>query len=425
MKFQLHFYHRPGLTLVELLIAVALFTTVMVIATGLFGRVVDNQSKTASSKSLQENVDYAVTFMRKEAEGAKKSLDTCGGCSATTSFFCQPNANEVYFRNKNEVCVHYFLQTDSNNIQRLAVTRNALPASPYFLYLTPTDTIVQNLSFDSLSIPDLAVVPDAPYVSAKLTIAIEAKPVIGITADTLNVQTTVAIKPFVCGDTITDRDNFTYKTVQIGEQCWMAENLKTRTKPDGTCINISSGMYTVSPAPNCLTITNGTLTTKEGFSGGNGVTPSGRECIDSTTSTQGESDDCNAGHVLYRWAAAMDGSTTAGARGICPLDWHLPTSVEQLSLINYVGDVSTAGQYLRSLPAVANASGYDAILIGDRDSGNGNVFSNVNRSESFWSSSGSSSPSGATNFLVANSDDQAQIQFVSKTWGLSLRCLRD
>ncbi|MBI9038769.1 MAG: hypothetical protein JEY97_11600 [Bacteroidales bacterium] len=44
--------------------------------------------------------------------------------------------------------------------------------------------------------------------------------------------------PFICGNPFTDpRDNLTYNTVQIGEQCWMAENLNI-----GTIINGSEDM---------------------------------------------------------------------------------------------------------------------------------------------------------------------------------------
>jgi hypothetical protein len=42
---------------------------------------------------------------------------------------------------------------------------------------------------------------------------------------------------FTCGpSTVTDVDNNSYNTVQIGSQCWMKENLRTTKKPDGSAI---------------------------------------------------------------------------------------------------------------------------------------------------------------------------------------------
>jgi len=42
---------------------------------------------------------------------------------------------------------------------------------------------------------------------------------------------------FVCGtDTVSDIDNNIYNTVQIGEQCWLKENLKVTKNPAGEAI---------------------------------------------------------------------------------------------------------------------------------------------------------------------------------------------
>ena len=94
---------------------------------------------------------------------------------------------------------------------------------------------------------------------------------------------------FVCGEDLVDsRDTEEYETVQIGNQCWMAENLR----------------YT-----------------------GNG-------CTDKTWNDASPHDACQSHstewgeEVLYQWGAAMNGSTNEGAQGLCPDGWHVSTDNE-------------------------------------------------------------------------------------------------
>jgi len=51
-------------------------------------------------------------------------------------------------------------------------------------------------------------------------------------------------------------------------------------------------------------------------------------------------EDCAAAASLgmvYQWSAAMDGSTVAGAQGVCPTGWHIPTDVEWKTLEGSLG----------------------------------------------------------------------------------------
>lgn len=92
-----------------------------------------------------------------------------------------------------------------------------------------------------------------------------------------------------CGGSVVDADGNSYRTVQLGGQCWMAENLRTGTMVTGHPSNngiIEKACY-ADTAANCLT------------DGG-----------------------------LYEWNEAMGYVTTASAQGICPTGWHIPTSVE-------------------------------------------------------------------------------------------------
>ncbi len=131
------------------------------------------------------------------------------------------------------------------------------------------------------------------------------------------------LKPFTtCGDIFTDaRDSNKYKTVQIGEQCWMAEDLKYRCV-DFQDVGESSASWSSSEsycAPQ-----------KSGYNG-----------------------------ILYQWKAVMNGNETEGSQGICPEGWHVPTLEEWQTLETYLGGDSVAGSKLKAKTPTWDGSAID------------------------------------------------------------------
>jgi uncharacterized protein (TIGR02145 family)/prepilin-type N-terminal cleavage/methylation domain-containing protein len=420
-------FSNKGFTLIELMIAMALFVTVMVVATGLFGQAINNQGKTTSQKNLQESLSYSLHFLKKEVAGAKESLlvtapsTYCGGASASDSFFYTPTrtfqnqtVKDLYFINKNEQCVRYFLQADNSGVTRLAVTRNGLPAVPYFIYINSSDSVMTDFDIDVIELDN-----DSDYASAKLTIFMAAKPVGGVTAEILNLQSTITLNPFVCGQVIYDRDSFSYKTVQIGNQCWMAENLKTKTKPGGSCINSGSSYV----APGCTRIVTD-VNCADGVDAGNtnecgGEKDSGRDCIKSGN-VRGAENDCLAGYALYEWDAAMNGSVSEGAQGICPIGWHIPSRAEFDSLISVFGDRATAGPELK----FTGSSGFNDILAGDREK-LGEIFENRGSYGNYWLSTKHDSAQAWYIWIPNDNNEPIDDYFDLYTWNFSIRCLKD
>jgi uncharacterized protein (TIGR02145 family) len=119
-----------------------------------------------------------------------------------------------------------------------------------------------------------------------------------------------------CPPTLTDIDGNIYSTVQIGDQCWMAENLRVTKYADGTSLVNGSGVLDIT----------GDFTTKYYFAYNDD---------ESYVETYGR---------LYTWAAVMNGSISEMAQGICPDGWHVPTidefeqSIEDLNDINFGGE---------------------------------------------------------------------------------------
>jgi uncharacterized protein (TIGR02145 family) len=111
--------------------------------------------------------------------------------------------------------------------------------------------------------------------------------------------------PFICGESkLYDIDNNEYKTVLIGTQCWMAENMRAKHYADGTALQEWTVALKNSPQNNRIYAE---VTENE-------VTHMGYQ-------------------VYYTWPTAVNLSTgntdqTKKIQGICPDGWHVPSPNE-------------------------------------------------------------------------------------------------
>jgi len=197
--------------------------------------------------------------------------------------------------------------------------------------------------------------------------------------------------------TFTDsRDGNVYKYVKIGNQVWMAENLKylpSVTEPgiilvDGPCYNVYD--Y------------NGTS-----LSGAKG------------------SFNYRTYGVLYNWVAA---------KTACPAGWHLPTIEEWNQLADYLGGGSVAGFKLKetgithwqeSYPDVTNETGFTALPGGFRYFDG--TFTSIGYRGYWWSATEGSELYSAWHIHMSyNASGLGTDSFEnSKFGGLSVRCVKD
>jgi uncharacterized protein (TIGR02145 family) len=182
----------------------------------------------------------------------------------------------------------------------------------------------------------------------------------------------------ICPDSLIDIDGNRYGTVKIGNQCWMREDLRVSRFNDGTPIPF--------------------LTADKDWenAGKNGV----------------PAVSANGSFYLYNWYAAIH------PRGICPSGWHVPTSLEQESLIAYFGGKGSAFGGLTSVGPGGFAGLPGGYRYYDGD------FYDLGSVGVWWSSSESSSDSAW--YLYLNHDYGIVYRDSnSKENGLSVRCLRD
>jgi uncharacterized protein (TIGR02145 family) len=118
------------------------------------------------------------------------------------------------------------------------------------------------------------------------------------------------LEGFKCGSKIYDVEGNDYRTVLIGDRCWMQENMRTHTMPDGR------EMVALS-----TTVPSFTTATRYYY----------------------ERTDTIVGHVvLYPWGTVNDissgGQTNQDAeiQGICPDGWHVPTYKQLADMFNVI-----------------------------------------------------------------------------------------
>ena len=202
------------------------------------------------------------------------------------------------------------------------------------------------------------------------------------------------------GPNITDSEGNSYKTVKIGTQTWMAENLKVSKYSDGTTI------------PNIIDNAQWSQLTTGAWSYYN-------------------NDAANNAKYgkLYNWYAVS--KTSNGNKNVCPTGWHVPTDAEWKVLTDYLGGDSIAGGKLKEVGTTSwkspntdatNTSLFTGLPGGSR-SNNGN-YDFIGFTGFWWSSTENETDDAWYRYL---NDDGGYADRYNKVKGigLSVRCLRD
>jgi len=204
----------------------------------------------------------------------------------------------------------------------------------------------------------------------------------------------ITFNPNLTYGSVTDADGNIYKTITIGTQTWMAENLRTTKYRNGVDI------------PNVTDNTAWKSLTTGAWKNYNAA---------SNSSKFGK---------LYNWYAVTD------SRNIAPTGWHLPTAAEWTTLITYLGGESVAGGKLKEIgtdnwnnpnTGATNESGFTALPGGCFD---GDTFYNIG-GYSYWWSSTLYNTYFAMCIYISFDISYAHSDLSYKQNGLSVRCVKD
>jgi uncharacterized protein (TIGR02145 family) len=199
---------------------------------------------------------------------------------------------------------------------------------------------------------------------------------------------------FACGISTVAYEGQNYETVQIGTQCWFRENLDVGERINGGINQTDNSLIE-------------------------------KYCYKDLLS------NCDTYGGLYQWDELMQYVTTDGARGICPVGWHIPTDVEWVTLSDVLGGVSVAGGKMKEQgtghwfspnTGATNSSGFTALPGGLFTSG---VFDNLTYYTFYWTSSEQNAVSAWYRALNYNTEGIFRDYVHAKNSGLSVRCLKD
>lgn len=200
---------------------------------------------------------------------------------------------------------------------------------------------------------------------------------------------------------VSDVDGNVYKTVVVGEQTWMAENLKTTRYATGDTIP------NVVNKEQWLNLTDGAWSYYKNEEKFNDV--------------YGK---------LYNWHNVVD------ERNVCPNGWHVPSDEEWKILADFIianGHEGKEGIALKSIQGWnnydgLNGNGTDDYGFGALPGGNRNIngnFSHLGKNGYWWSTSEHANPVNAwSRYLYSNNSNIMNYEDF-KNYGFSIRCLQD
>ena len=214
----------------------------------------------------------------------------------------------------------------------------------------------------------------------------------------LNGKTTAIFNQNKTYGVVNDIDGNVYKTIVIGDQTWMAENLRTIHYQNGDEIpNVKDSTLWAEQIEGAYCNYNNT------------------ENLD-TIATFGR---------LYNWY------TTQDTRGLAPKGWRVANAVDWLILIDYLGGDTIASKHLKEAGTLHwdnpnnadNGSGFTALPGGWRYRNKN--FEEITYYSDYWTSSLYSEVSAPFLFFSCWNDNLVYKGLNFKVNGYSIRCIKE
>jgi uncharacterized protein (TIGR02145 family) len=195
---------------------------------------------------------------------------------------------------------------------------------------------------------------------------------------------------------IKDINGNTYKTIKIGDQEWLAENLRVSNFRNGDSIHEI-------------------INRREWIK-------AGKEGKPAMCYLEDEAENGEKYGMLYNWYAVND------SRGLCPQGWSMPGDKDWRELIDYLGGENTAGEKMKSATGWGdnngtNESGFSGLPGGYRHYNN--RFNFPDAPGGYWWGSTEGFIYIPYSFPLYYSPGGGYRYFTSKGRGFSVRCIKN
>ncbi len=195
--------------------------------------------------------------------------------------------------------------------------------------------------------------------------------------------------------TVSDIEGNTYSTIGIGHQYWMTENLRVTKYNDGTKVALlNADTIWVKGNPGYCWYDNDSLEHSQTYG------------------------------AIYNWFAVNSGK-------LCPAGWRVPTNDEFTELVNYLGDASVAGGFLKESgfshwksPNNGASDGFNFSALPGGKRSDQAVFDFMTIEGNWWTSSEYSSLTASYFYLLYNYSNSFQA-YINKKNGMYVRCIKD
>jgi uncharacterized protein (TIGR02145 family) len=223
--------------------------------------------------------------------------------------------------------------------------------------------------------------------------------------DLLETKFTILNNTMDAGGKITDIDGNTYNVVKIGDQIWMAENLRVTHYPNG------------DPIPH--------VTDSAAW-----VNLTDSDTADAYCWFDNDEQYAAVHGALYTYSAAIGDNWTKDNninQGVCPDGWHLPSFNEFMILVDLLGGEDVAGGKLKEKgilhweepnEGATNESGFTATPTGRRNYDNA-TFTGLNTTAYFWIRT------IAYRFYLRYNSAKSSIYRLNRSYGFAVRCVKD